>query len=527
MSRWAHRRFGIGAIAMAAAVALAGCGDAPSSSTEPDTNEYPSEIALADDFNEDATFTFGYTAFPPSWDPTKSTSAADRIFYIPVYDGLFIEGVDGPEPGLVTDYVPNDDGTSVTMHLREGLTFSDGTPWDAEAAKFNLDRNRAEGSRIAGELSMVTDVEAVDDMTLKVDTDGSIGALQVSLSTRGGMVVSPKAVESGVIDDEPVGIGPYVTTAISPGVEATYERTPDYWDPTAQNVAKRVHKFIADDQARYNALVSGELDGAQVNPDQVNTVQEAGLLPVIKPSSLFLVMGMNSAMPPFDNIEVRKALNMAIDREGISQGLYDGLCTPQATPFPKDGVAYNEEIGDGLDEYPYDPEKAKEILEAEGVTDLKIDTLTPNVTIYTKFAEVVQDNLADVGITVDVRPMPSEQLVQEFMIDKTAPTTSAVTTGITDPNMLWGSFLAPNAPQNPGGEYDEEMEKYAKEGAASLDPAERNKGYSKMVEHWMERPPAMVPVCMIHLAAAFGDDISGVAQHTSGLPNMRHVAKSD
>lgn len=516
-------RLRVAAGSLAVALALAGCGDAPKNQSE-DSSDYPSEIALQEDFDQDATFTFGYTAFPPSWDPTKSTSAADRIFFIPVYDGLFIEGIDGPEPGLATDYEPSEDGLSVTMHLREGLTFSDGTPWNAEAAKFNLDRNRAKGSRIAGELAMVTNVEVVDDLTIKVTTDGGVGALHVSLSTRGGMMVSPTAAQAGLLDNGPVGIGPYLTTAISPGVEATYERTPDYWDPSAQNVAKRVHKFIADDQARYNALVSGELDGAQVNPDQVDTVQDAGLNPVIKPSSLFLVFGMNSSMPPFDNVEVVKALNMSIDREGIAQGMYDGLCTPQATPFPEGGVAYNDEIGDGLDAYPYDPAKAKKMLEEQGVTDLTIDTLAPNVTIYTKFAEVIQQNLGEVGITVNVKPMPSEQLVQEFIVDKTAITTSAVTTGITDPNMLWGSFLAPTAAFNPGGYTDPTMQKYALEGAASLDPEERNKGYSKMVEHWIEQPPPMIPVCMIHLAAAFGENVSGVAQHTSGLPNMRHVA---
>lgn len=518
-------RLATGALAMALAMALSGCGDAPTKETT-DTSEYPSQIELVDGYDEDATFSFGYTAFPPSWDPTESTSAADRIFFIPVYDGLFFEGIDGPEPALVTDYEPSEDGASVTMHLREGLTFSDGTPWNAEAAKFNLDRNRAQGSRISGELSMVTNVTVVDDLTIQVDTDGRIGSLKVSLSTRGGMMVSPAAVQSGVLKDEPVGIGPYITTAISPGVEATYERTPNYWEPEAQHVAKRVHKFIADDQARYNAVTSGELDGAQINPDQIDTALDQGVVPIIKPSSLFLVFGMNTSIAPFDNVEVRKALNMAIDREGIAEGLYDGHCTPTATPFPEGGVAYNEDIGDGLDVYPYDPTAAKEILEKEGVTDLTIDTLTPNVTIYTKFAEVVQDNLADVGITVNVKPMPSAQLVQEFMIDKTAPTISSVTTGITDPDMLWGSFLAPNAPQNPGGADNAKLGEYAHEGASPLDPEERNIGYTKMVSEWIENPPHMVPACMIHLAAAFGEDISGVAQHTSGLPNMRYVAKA-
>ena len=126
------RRLSLAAGAMAVALAFAGCGDAPTNSSSPeDSSDYPSEIELVEGFDEDATFTFGYTAFPPSWDPTKSTSAADRIFYIPVYDGLFIEGIDGPEFGLATSYEPNDDGTSVNIELLEGQTFSDGTPFDS------------------------------------------------------------------------------------------------------------------------------------------------------------------------------------------------------------------------------------------------------------------------------------------------------------------------------------------------------------------------------------------------------------
>ncbi|MFV0535109.1 MAG: ABC transporter substrate-binding protein [Cumulibacter sp.] len=512
-------------IGTVAGLLLAGCGDAPES-TSKGTAEYPSIIEPSDDFDPDATFTFGYTAFPPSWDPTESTSSADRIPYSIVYDGLFIEKADNSTfvPGLATGYEPAEDGKSVTLTLREGLTFSDGTEFDADAVKFNLDRNRAEGSRLAGELYQVESVEVIDPLTVKINVSGGIKPLLTSLIGRAGLVVSPKAVADGVLKDKPVGIGPYVSTDIEPGVEATFERTPDYWEPEAQKVKTRVHRFIADDQTRYNALIAGEIDGAQINPDQLNAADDAGSQTLAKPSTLFLNFGMNISVEPFDNVEVRKALNMSIDREGIAKGLYDGHCTPQVQPFPEGGVGYSEEVGDGLDVYPFDPEQAKEILAEQGVTDLEFETVAPNVTIYTKFAEIVQENFAQAGVTVTVKSIPSQQLVQDYVIDKTASTTSSVTTGIIDPDFVWGSFVSPTASSNPGGKTDPDITKYAIEGANALEDADRTAAYAKMVDAWMANPPHIIPVCMIHLAAGYAPGVAGAAQNLSGMNDLRYVS---
>ncbi|WP_134325263.1 ABC transporter substrate-binding protein [Cumulibacter soli] len=512
---------------MAVGLLLAGCGDAPAEKSE-DLEEYPNSIPLADDFNPDAHFEWAYTAFASSWDPAKSVTGGDINFMEPVYDRLLAEGEDGiPVPMLAEEFTPSDDNKTLSLKLIEGAKFSDGEPFDAEAVKFNLERYKAEDSRISGEVYQIESVEVTGEYTLDLHLSGGLGSLVSGLAGRAGMMVSPKAVADGTIDTEPVGIGPYVTTAIDPGSKVDYELTPDYWDPEAQNVATRTYHYMPDDQTRFNALQSGELNGAQINADQLDTVSNADLQVTTAPSPIYVYFMVNTAEEPFGDPEVRKALNMAIDREAISEGLYDGYCIPQIQPFPPASPGYSEKIGDGLDIFPYDPEEAKKILEDKGVTDLDITTAAPNVTLYTKFAEAVQAQLAEVGINMEIHAQPPTPQVQEFAIDKVTPTFTSVYTGINDPDAIMSRYLAPTALFNPGGaEYPELME-YATEGAASMDPAERTPAYEKFMDAWVENPPHMIPVCMSYLAAGFQDNVSGVMQMPSGRPNLRYMAISD
>lgn len=510
-----------------AGLVLSGCGNAPESASEnTDTSEYPSAIDLQDDYDPDATFRFGYNGFPVSWDPIESVSSGDRVAYAPIYDTLFIESQEEPGyvPGLATSFEAGADGKSLTLSLREGLAFSDGTPFDAEAVKFNLDRNRADDSKLRNELASIESVEVIDPLTVKINVSGGVQPTIVSLVGRGGIMVSPVAAQAGTLASQPVGIGPYVATEIVAGDHVAYELSPDYWDPEAQKVAKREVILMTNDQTRYNALLSGEVDGARINSDQIEDAVNAGIQVTVKPSALFIYFSMNTSVAPFDNVEVRKAVNMAIDREGISQGLYDGHCTPQVQPSPEGSVGYSEEVGDGLDIYPYDPDQAQEILEENGVTDLSFETVTLNITIYQKFAEVVQANFKDIGVDVSVKPVPSAQRAQEFVIGQSVPTTSTVSTGIIDPDYLFNSYLAPEAAENPGGTLDPEIAKYANEGATALEEADRTAAYEEMVDAWMENPPHLVPVCMLHLAGGFADNVSGPSQNVSGISDLRYIA---
>ncbi len=510
---------------LCAGLALSGCGDAPARKSTADTEKYGSTIKLVKDYDPNGHFEFAYTSYPASWDPTKSVNGADGVFYAPVYDRLLLEDADGKvQPMLAEKFTPSADNKTLTLKLRTGLTFSDGTPFDAAAVKVNLDRNRAESSRISGEVHQIESVEVVDPSTVDLHLSGGLGPIVVGLASRGGIMVSPAAVAAGTLDAQPVGIGPYLATKIQAGSKADYEKTPNYWDPDAQRVATMTYQYMPDDQTRVSALMSGTVDGAGVNAVDLNVVDAAGKTPIVKQSPLFIYFMVNTAKGPFADPNVRKALNMAIDRKAISQGLYEGYCTPQIQPFPKTSPGYSAKVGDGLDVFPYDPTAAKKLMKDAGVTKLDIATAAPTVTIYTKFAEVLQGQFAKIGIDMKIHSLPPVQQVQEFAIDKTTETFTSIYTGMNDPDTVMSRYLDPVALFNPGAMEYPDLVKYGAEGAASLNPAERKPAYEKFMDAWVENPPHLIPVCMVHAATAYADRVSGVAQKASGYPDLRGVA---
>lgn len=444
-----------------------------------------------------------------------------------MYDRLLKTGEDGsPEPMLAESFEPSDDNLSMVLKLRKGVKFSDGTPFNAEAAKFNIDRASAPTSKINGELNMVTSTEVVDEYTLKINTDGGLGALAVALTSRQGMMVSPTAAQAGTLPAQPTGIGPYVATSINPGVSVDLEKTPNYWEPEVQRAAKMTYTLFSDDQARYNALISGDIDVARINPDQLDNVKKDGAIGMVHETPLYLYMAVNASVAPFDNPEVRKALNMAIDREAISQGLYDGYCTPSVQFVSESSPGYSEKLGDGSDVFPYDPEEAKKIIEEAGGAGTKITAVPPNVTIYTKLAEIVQQQLSEVGITMEVKPVPPAQLVDEFAISKTAESTVSIATVINDPEAVHGRYLMPTSLFNPAKVDYPELNAAAKEAALPLDPDERKPLYEKYWDAWVETPPHIIPICNVHLAGAINDNISGVQMLPDGAINLRGAAVS-
>lgn len=505
------------------------CGSSPERNTaQKATEDYPTEIAVASDFDADGHFNWAYTLNVSSWDPTTSTSGADQIFWGPVYDRLLRISADGEvEPMLATGFTPSDDLTSMTLTLQEGLTFADGTPFDAEAVKFNLERSRAEGSRIASEISMITSVEVVNSYTVQINVSGGLGALAGALTARPGVMISPAAAESGALETGPVGIGPYTTTEAVPGDRVSYAKTDGYWDPEAQRVATMTYRTITDDQTRFNALVAGELDGAYINPDQLAAADDAGLQTIAKPTVNFIYLSVNTGRGSMGDPDLIQALNMAVDREAIAEGLYDGHCTPGVQPFAPGDIAYNESIGDGSDYFSYDPEAAKELIDQnDSLSDLSIQLAAPNVTIYTKLAEIVQAQLGEIGIDVSVSPMPALEMVQVFAVDKEADMIGSIHSGGNDPDVVVQRYLAPNALYNPGGADYPELMEIAEAASAVVDPQERSDLYDDMMQAWVDNPPHVISICNVHMSAAFAENVSGVVQPMSGAADLRGVAVS-
>ena len=510
---------------IAIGLVVAGCG-APEPSPTIEPNTLTQSVALEGEFDPDAEFTWANSDGATSWDPTQSTTGFDMAFLMPVYDRLVYAAPDGSlEPMLAESWESTDD-TTLTFKLRPDLTFSDGTPFTAEAVKINLERAMSPDSKLNSYISTIAAVEVVDELTIKLTVSEAMGAVLTEMSARPGMMASPKAIADGTLTAQPVGIGPYIATEVVPGgTSVTFEKTPNYWDPDAQRVATMHFQQVADDQTRLNGFLTGEFDSAVIRPNHVDAALKDDHTVVSGVSPTFSYMVLNTGIEPLDDPQVRLALNLAIDRVGIGEGLWQGYCTPGVQPFPETSFAYNTDIGDGLDEWAYDPEKATQILADAGYPDgFSMTIVAGNVTVNTATAEALQSQLGEIGVDVQIEVLPTAPLIEAFVVDKTAGAMVATAGATEDPHVVLQTYVLPDARFNPGATLTDEMTNLADQAATPLDGPDRAAAYSEFMDLWMETPPNLLSICMARSLLAVSDDVMGVSSTASGFYDFRGMA---
>ncbi|WP_162251036.1 ABC transporter substrate-binding protein [Nocardioides sp. Root140] len=394
----ATHRIKAAVVAVAAgAMLLAGCGGG--------TN-----AAGSGENDPDATLRIMY-GMAASLDPVDAPEPAQLTFSTwPVYDTLITIGDDSTyQPMLATEWKFSADGKALSLTLRDGVTFSDGTPFDAAAVKANLDRYlAADKSAVQIALGSVASVETTGKLTVDVKLKQPTTAILSALASNlGGIMISPKALTSGDLKSKPVGTGAYTIESFKPGEEAVYVRRTDAgakWDPKTGNVAKVVIKKIASDDAKYNALKSGQIDVTTWTGDP--TVFTKGQVQTVALDTALNLVGMyfNPKVKPLDDVKVRQAINMAIDRKGITEA-FGPENEVRVQPWPK-GLGGFENSRE--EQYTFDPKAAKDLLAEAGYPDgftIPGEFLTNNASSIDKISEVVQANLSDIGIKFELRPM--------------------------------------------------------------------------------------------------------------------------
>lgn len=536
------------AFAVAAALVIAACGsdDVDEASEESSGVTVPAEeaaeapaeeelsvgvssVPLADDFDENATFSWAYTIAPTSLDPQRGSSGFDQNFLFPVYDRLVYSAPDGAlEPMLATDWSVAEDAGAIDMTLREGVTFHDGTPFNAEAVKANLDRAKtAEFSVLKPDLESLREVQVIGPNEVRLVIDGGAAPLLASLADRAGMMISPAAFDAPDLGQNPVGAGAYRVAEYRLGDRVIYERFEDYWDPEIQRTAKIEFRIMSDDQTRLNALQANEITMGLIRQNQVPIVLDAGLNVLAGPTPTFYSFAVNAAQEPFDDERVRLALQHAMDRQEIADGLFDGLCTAQIQPWPSVSFAYDDELGSGLDVWTHDPDKAKDLLAEAGFADgLSFTTVVPNITGFISIAEVLQDQFADAGITMEIRVLEAAQVSEEFNVAKTAAASVGSYSPSPDPDGVMTRSLLPNAIGNPGGLSSERVVELAAEARNAVDADDRAPIYHELMEELIDLVPHATPVCMQTRTEGFNDSVSGITVYASGARDYRGVAVS-
>ncbi|MHA7869102.1 MAG: ABC transporter substrate-binding protein [Salipiger thiooxidans] len=317
----------------------------------------------------------GQIAEPKALDPAAVTAVNDFRILMNVYDGLvrYKSGTLEVEPALATSWEISEDGTEYTFALREGVSFHDGSPFDAEAVVFNFERMLNEDHPfhdtgpfpLAFFFSSVASVEAVDELTVKFTLSEPYAPFLSNLAYPTGLIVSPAAVEQYGADfgRNPSGTGPFTFAEWRSNEAVVVEANPDYWDgaPALQAV---VFRPITDANTRTAEMLAGGIDMmVEVPPvalsefrgENFRIFEQAG------PHLWFLIL--NAKEGPFADKKVRQAANYAINKEALVNDVLEGTAEVAAGPTPPAFAwAYNE----ALEPYPYDPEKAKALLAEAG-----------------------------------------------------------------------------------------------------------------------------------------------------------------
>jgi peptide/nickel transport system substrate-binding protein len=442
----------------------------------------------------EATFIYGYPITVSRLDPHRASISQDATTLFPVYDRLVHLSPDGELiPGLAESWEFSEDGLTLTLRVRPNVTFHDGATLDAEAVKANLDRGKSiEGSSVATDLAAMESVTVVDPMTVEVHLTQPNVAIIGSFADRAGIVVSPKALAEGVdLDANMVGAGPYRMVSHVHGDSTKYERNEDYWDqervPKVKNLEVRV---IADDNARLNAIRTGQISATTISARQVSEVENNEDLRLMFNTELqYTYIVQNRARANQDDVRVRQAMVHALDREAICENLLEGRCLITDQPFPPGYFAYNDEIPQVL--YPYDPERAKELMAEAGVSDMAVSMLMPaGLPTYPEIAEIIQAQWAEIGISVEIRPADPTSLGEEMFAQERADTMLAGWGGRPDPAMTLIQRAGPDAFANPGGVTTDKMVELIGQATSIADPVEREvalkAGSQEMAESVLE-----------------------------------------
>lgn len=510
-------------------IAVSGCSNTSTADSADHTavTDLDSVTVLDKDFDPEAHFRYA-SAYPiSSMDPLTSASGLDQTYLAPVYDRLLQRTSEGElGPMLAESY--ETDGDGVTLRLRPNLHYTDGEPFTADSVKINLERYMMDSSsKITADVAHIESVSAVDELTVQIATDGTVGATLAALTERGGMMVSPAAIEAGSVETEPVGIGPYTATRVAPGQSVSMVRTSDYWEPEAQRVASMDVIGMAESQTRRNALRSGELDAAEIDVPTMEGLEGGSISFLSGATPMVYSIYLNTSEPEFDDVRVRRALGHAIDRVAIGEGLYEGACEPQVQFFPENNFAYDSELGPGLDRWEYDPEEAQRLLAEAGFTDNPngFSAVHTDTTTSAQLGEAVQHQLSKVGVTLNPTPAPSGSLTDTFGISKSVPAAVAGHSGGPDPDAVVQRSFAPKAIYNPGPWQSDVFDRLVAEGGAAVEPEERATSYHEMTEMLIKEPSHVIPICAVSRLVAHDDTVSHI-QVGDSYQSLRGIAVS-
>jgi peptide/nickel transport system substrate-binding protein len=475
---------------------------------------------------EEGTLIIGTTDKVTVLDPADSYDFHTWEIHHNTMDTLlhYIPGTTELEPGLATGYEVSDDGMEYTFQLVEGASFPDGTPFNAEAVKWSIDRViRLEGDPNWLVSSFVGDVEVVDEYTVKFNLLAPVAYFPLLVATQPYSPVSPNCYSEDEFDADSLcgGLGPYMITEWDRDVEMVLEAYDGYpGDPPA--TPKIIVKYYADATTMRLAVESGEIDVASktLNPTDYADLEAAGVLQVIEgPGAQIRYICFNVTTPPFDQPEIRQAIAYAVDRDAVTSIAFQGTHVPLYSMVPIGMWSH-------MDAFPErDLDMAIEMLTAAGYSEdnkLVMDlwwTPTHYGPTEADVATVLKDNLEETGL-VEVNLQNTEWATyKEYQNAGSMPVfLLGWYPDYLDPDNYTWSWGHSDASDDMGIFYaNPEMDALLEEAQVMtpVDSDERKAVYEEAQQLWVTDPPT-IPLTQGSLLVVAQPGISGIVLD----PNM-------
>ncbi len=422
---------------------------------------------------------------PDSLDPVLNWTFVGRHVLQSLCDKLVdLDPQGGIVPMLATGWQWSDDGKVLTLRLRDGVEFHDGSRFDAAAVRFNLERALTlRGSRRRAEIDAIERVEVVDPLQVRLVLKTPSVQVLAALSDRAGMMVSPGAVEAAgaAFGDRPVCAGPYRFVEHRPQDRLVLERFPAHWRASEYGIDRLVFRPMPDSTVRLLNLRSGSLDLIErLGPNDVAaTERDSGFAVQAAIGLGYYNLTFNMAGPGANatvarTAAVREALDLAIDRDAINQVAFAGRAEPGNQPFPPDSPWYDRTH----------PVPGRDLAAAKarlaGVGPVTIELLVPTDPERQQVGQMIQAMAAEAGITVRVAAMELISLLdrgkrgefQAYLVGWS---------GRSDPDLNITPMLSCGAAGNDGRYCRPALDAALAEGRGTADPARRRAAYNAAV----------------------------------------------
>lgn len=471
---------------------------------------------------------------PDVLDPDQSRTFVGRIVYASLCDKL-VDITPDLEiiPMLATGWEWSDDGTELTMSLREGVTFHDGEPFNAAAVAANIDRSKnLDVSRRKSEVKSIESWEVVDDYTIRFTLSAPDATLMAQFADRAGMMLSPKATEAAGADFglNPVCAGPFVFKERVQQDRIVLEKFADYYRADEINFDSVTFLPIPDTTVRLANLRAGDLhmlerlaatDLASAEADDGLNVERATSLGY-QGITINIANGPRADNPIGQSAAVRRALSLSIDRNALNQVVFEGAFAPGNQPYAPTSPWYNTAFP--VPERDIDAAKAllAEAGHADGIT---VEVQVANNPVQTQVMQVIQAMAAEAGITVELAAkefatLLADQSAGEFVASQIG------WSGRVDPDGNIHQFMTANGGLNDADYSNPDMDKALNEARLSNDPTVRKQSYDAAIALQQEDMPIIYLYHPVWIWA-LDEKMAGFTPYPDGMIRLHGVSVSE